>query len=42
MEAQIHGGLSINDIEEIIFQTSPTMETIEKLIERGIPYRVIK
>ena len=41
MEAQIHGGLSINDIEEIIFRTSPTLETIEKLIERGIPYRVI-
>lgn len=39
-EAQIHGGVSVSDIDTIVFQSSPSQAIIAKLKELGIKYLV--
>jgi len=48
VETQIHGGLSIDDIAEVIFDTSapsykePTKTLLKQLDDAAIPYRFVK
>lgn len=40
-EAQIHGGVGVDDIEEIVFPNNPTATVKDQLEKAGIPYRVM-
>lgn len=40
-EAQIHGGVSADDIEEVVYSRQPEPEQIQALAERGIPWRIV-
>ena len=40
-EAQIHGGVGVEDIEEIVFPSNPTATVKQQLEKAGIPYRVL-
>ncbi len=40
IEAQIHGGVTVDDIAEVIFTSRPTPELVALLRERGIPWRM--
>lgn len=40
-EAQIHGGVSADDIEEIVFPTTPNAALKKQLEDAGISYRVL-
>jgi len=40
-EAQIHGGVSVDDIEEIVFPSNPTAAIKQKLDDAGISWRVL-
>jgi hypothetical protein len=48
VETQIHGGLSVDDIAEVIFDTTsrtykpPTKTLLKELDEAGIPYRFVE
>jgi hypothetical protein len=41
-EAQIHGGVSIGDIEEVVFSREPEDRVTRRLDEKGIPRRIVK
>lgn len=40
-EAQIHGGVTLDDIDEIIFPTTPSAATRKKLDDAGVKWRVL-
>lgn len=40
IEAQIHGGVTVDDIAEVVFRSRPSDGLIELLRERGIPWRI--
>ena len=40
IEAQIHGGVTVDDIAEVIFTSRPSPELVALLRERGIPWRM--
>lgn len=40
-EAQIHGGVSTDDIAEVVFPSKPTAQLQKALADRGIPWRVL-
>ena len=42
VEAQIHGGVAVDDIAEVIFDGTPSQETIEALKRAGVPWRTAK
>jgi hypothetical protein len=48
LEAQVHGGVGVDDIAEVIFDTSartyiePSKKLLKQLDERGIPYRFVE
>lgn len=42
VEAQIHGGVSVDDIAEVIFVQQPQQATIDALEAAGVPWRVQK
>jgi hypothetical protein len=42
IEAQVHGGVTLGDIEEVVFPSTPPKALREKLEQAGIPWRVIK
>ena len=39
VEAQIHGGVTVDDIAEVILDSAPSKETIEALKRAGVPWR---
>ncbi|WP_416564475.1 hypothetical protein [Nocardia testacea] len=44
VEAQVHGGVKVSDIDHVIFPSEPSSELIEKLAsayEGGIPWKVL-
>jgi hypothetical protein len=41
VEAQVHGGVRVDDIEEVVFPGQPAASTIAALDRRGIPWRVL-
>lgn len=41
-EAQIHGGVSISDIEEVVFAREPEERITRRLGEKGIPWRIVQ
>lgn len=42
IEAQVHGGVSTDDIEEVVFPSTPPPKLRAALEARGIPWRVVK
>lgn len=42
IEAQVHGGVSTDDIEEVVFPSTPSPKLRAALEARGVPWRVIK
>lgn len=42
VEAQVHGGVSVSDIEEVVFQEQPTAALVGELEAKGISWRVVK
>jgi len=42
IEAQVHGGVTVHDIEEVVFPAAPAKALREALEQAGIPWRVIK
>lgn len=40
-EAQIHGGVSLDDVEEIVFPSNPPTALRQKLDEKGVKWRVL-
>lgn len=41
VEAQVHGGVTTGDIEEVVFARQPEEGLVAKLAERGIPWRIV-
>lgn len=41
-EAQIHGGVSTGDIEEVVFSRDPEDRVKRRLDEKGIPWRIVQ
>lgn len=42
VEAQIHGGIKAEDIQEVVFARQPTAAVVAALDGRGIPWRVLR
>lgn len=41
-EAQIHGGVDVGDIEEVVFAREPEDRVKRRLEEKGIPWRIVQ
>jgi 8-oxo-dGTP pyrophosphatase MutT (NUDIX family) len=41
-EAQVHGGVSLDDIEEVVFPDTPPAALAKKLDDAGVKYRVLR
>lgn len=42
IEAQVHGGVSVDDIESVVFPSAPSPELKDLLAQAGIPWQVVK
>lgn len=41
-EAQIHGGVAAEDIDEVVFSRQPEDRVVRRLEDRGIPWRIVE
>jgi hypothetical protein len=42
VEAHVHGGVGVDDVEEVVFATQPSAATKKRLIDKGVSWRVLE